>query len=204
MPSRTLRIKLTGGLLAIAATALFATPAMAQETTGVDSLVGNTLFTTSTGLTTTTVAALAPFLTTSTSANGGGSKSAPPPRRPPQKKQQRYRTVPPKASLHQQQRNQQVMLLIRAEANGLQQAIAAGGGESSNELASHFAIPAEQQRDFMLMLRDHRATILPLLDDNKATPERTLQFTQTVEGLMAKDARFAPIAHEIKVWESSS
>lgn len=203
MRSRTLKTRISSGLLALAATALLASPAMAQETSDVDTLVNNTLFTTSTGLTTTTVAALAPFLTTSTSA-GGGSQSAPPPKRPPQKRQQRYRTVPPKASLHQQQRNQQVMLFLRAEANGLHQAIAAGGGEASNELAAHFAIPAEQQRDFMLLLRDNRAAIIPLLDDNKVTPARTLQFTQTVEGLMAKDARFAPIAHEIKVWESSS
>ena len=187
--SRTLTALLAGALIF----GLVA-PAAAQDQSSDEGVVGqvvnNALSSTTLGGLLAITTTVGPFITTSqvvNNATGGGQDTN---QKPGQSNPERRR-----------QRSNQVQLIIRGGGPALQQAVAVGGGEALDDMALMFAVPPRDHAAFAQLVREHRAQLLPLLDAEKVSAERTQAFMLTIERAMAVDAQLASHLHELLIWE---
>ena len=197
MPTRFNATKTLVSTLAMTLTLSMSTTAFAQDQSGeggiVDQIVNNLLSSTTIAglLLTTTVGA--PITTTSNVYNRTRDVIT-----PPKKKAQ---MDPERERRRRQLRAQQIELYVRGDGHAIQQAIAAGGGDVTGDLATLFGVPQNQHARFVDLLRENRQELLPLLDGDSITAERTRELMMTVERAMAKDKELALYLHELMIWE---
>ena len=183
--------------LALTLTLSMSTTAFAQDQSGeggiVDQIISNVLSSTTIAglLLSTTVGA--PITTTSNVYNRTREVIT-----PPKKKAQ---MDPERERRRRQLRAQQIELYVRGDGHAIQQAIAAGGGQVTGDLATLFGVPQDQHAHFVDLLRENRQEILPLLDGETIDAERTHQLMMTVERAMANDNELALYLHELMIWE---
>jgi hypothetical protein len=197
MPTRFNATKTLVSTLAMTLTLSMSTTAFAQDQSGeggiVDQIVNNLLSSTTIAglLLTTTVGA--PITTTSNVYNRTRDVIT-----PPKKKAQ---MDPERERRRRQLRAQQIELYVRGDGHAIQQAIAAGGGDVTGDLATLFGVPQNQHARFVDLLRENRQELLPLLDGDSITAERTRELMMTVERAMANDKELALYLHELMIWE---
>lgn len=205
MPNLTDKI-LRHALAHAAAAALVMTVALPQasaqqqEPNPVQQAFDNAISSTTLILLTSTVVVASPFSTTSTivdnfqrAVSGGGAKKQP--------SSQPKRTDPQRKRRRRQQRIEHLQLMLRADGPALQQAIAAGGGEVTRDLAMMFNVPDEHHDRFVRTLRTRSTELLPLLDSHRLDAERTEDFVVRIEKAMSQDRHLALHLHELLLWE---
>jgi len=197
MSNRFASRKILSSTLALMLTMSLSSTAFAQDQSGeggiVDQIVNNLLSSTTVAglLLSTTVGA--PITTTSNVFNRTRDAVT-----PPKKKAQ---MDPERERRRRQLRAQQIELYVRGDGHAIQQAIAAGGGDGTKDLATLFGIPQEEHTRFVDLLRDNRADILPLLDSEMITADRTRTLMLTIEKAMSHDRELALYLHELMIWE---
>lgn len=86
---------------------------------------------------------------------------------------------------HHHHRHCQAEEYLRHNQAAVRQALALGAGQGVDDLATLFAVPPDQRASFARTLRQHRATLLPLIDLERLDTDQARRFVESIDHLLA-------------------
>ncbi len=81
-------------------------------------------------------------------------------------------------------KNKPLRAYLEANPAEVRQSIALGGGSSAVDLANFFAVSPENRGEFAILLRNQRATLLPLMADGRVEEGELLVFVSSIHQAM--------------------